>query len=135
MLSQENAEVPQAAWVSHIFALASLILSSTIVSGPWASLPEIREIVGKAEDVLQDWPQAISLRGLVWPLCVIGCMANSEHQAFFESLLANFVEGCGGFGNSRTALKIMKDCWKSQQYHGRNSMDLAIPEGASVLLI
>ncbi|OQD92708.1 hypothetical protein PENSOL_c038G05814 [Penicillium solitum] len=132
---KENTKAPLAAWVSHIFALASLVLSSTIVSGPCASLPEIRESVGKAVDVLRDWPLAISLGGLIWPLCVIGCMADSEHQAFFQSLLANFDTGCGGFGNSRTALKIMKDCWILQQHHGRNSTDLAFPMGVRVLLI
>ncbi|KAJ5409493.1 uncharacterized protein N7487_003852 [Penicillium crustosum] len=45
-----NTKAPRAAWVSHIFALASLVLSSTIVSGPWASLPEIKDSVGKAVD-------------------------------------------------------------------------------------
>lgn len=137
MSSQGNTKAPRAAWVSHIFALASLVLSSTIVSGPWASLPEIKDSVGKAVDVLRDWPLAISLGGLVWPLCVIGCMADPDHQPFFQSLLTNFDTGCGGFGNSRTALKIMKDCWILQQDYGRNSTDLAvpIPMGARVLLI
>ncbi|RGP66164.1 hypothetical protein FSPOR_6784 [Fusarium sporotrichioides] len=118
-------DITQAVWVSHIFSLASLVLSSTIVSGPWASLPEIKETVAKAVDVLQGWPRAISFTGLVWPLYVIGCMADAEQQGFFESLLGNLVEGCGGLGNSGTVLKIMKDFWASQEHRDKDGTDLA----------
>ncbi|RSL93529.1 hypothetical protein CEP52_013190 [Fusarium oligoseptatum] len=134
-ITEENTKAPQAAWVSHIFALASLILSSTIVSGPWESLPEISKNVEKALDVLSEWPQAISLQGLVWPLCVIGCMAEPKHQAFFESLLSNFVDECGGFGNGSTVLRIMRNCWTWQRQQGRKGMDLAFQTGVPVLLI
>ncbi|RMJ15621.1 hypothetical protein CDV36_004714 [Fusarium kuroshium] len=134
-ITEENTKAPQAVWVSHIFALASLILSSTIVSGPWESLPEISKNVEKALDILGEWPQAISLQGLVWPLCVIGCMAEPKHQAFFESLLSNFVDECGGFGNGSTVLRIMRNCWTWQRQQGRKGMDLAFQTGVPVLLI
>ncbi|KAM0418785.1 hypothetical protein ACHAPT_012295 [Fusarium lateritium] len=132
---EKNTEAPWAAWVSLIFALASLVLSSTIVSGPWASLSEIRENVGKAVDVLREWPRAISLQGLVWPLCVLGCMAEPKQQNFFETLLSNFVVECGGFGNGSTVLKIMKECWTWQRHQERKGMDLAFQTGVRVLLI
>ncbi|KAH7239645.1 putative C6 transcription factor [Fusarium solani] len=132
---EENTEAPWAAWVSHIFALASLILSSTIVSGPWESLPEISMNVNKAVNVLREWPRAISLQGLVWPLCVIGCMAEPKHQPFLESLLSNFVDECGGFGNGNTVLRIMRSCWTWQRKQERKGMDLAFQTGVPVLLI
>ncbi|KAI5459606.1 fungal-specific transcription factor domain-containing protein [Mariannaea sp. PMI_226] len=134
---QENTEASQATWVSYIFALASLALSGTIVSGPWSSVPEIREKVDKAVDVLRDWPRSISLQGLVWPLCVIGCLAESQHYSFFESLLSNLVEECGGFGNIGTVLKIVKSCWESQQQHqDREGLNLSFQTGGvRVLLI
>ncbi|KAF5534823.1 C6 zink-finger PRO1A [Fusarium napiforme] len=81
--------------VSHIFALASLVLSSTIVSGPCASLPEIRDAVSESVNVLRDWPQAIPLRGLVWPLYIIGCMARASLQGVFESVLSRILEESG----------------------------------------
>ncbi|KAH7247277.1 fungal-specific transcription factor domain-containing protein [Fusarium redolens] len=129
-----DTEIPQATWVSHIFALASLVLSSTIVSGPWASLPEVKETVAKAVDVLRGWPRAIPLQGLVWPLYIIGCMADAEQQGFFESLLTNLIKECGGFGNSGTVLKIMKSCW-ALQHRNRNGAELVLQTGGRVLLI
>ncbi|KAF4966166.1 hypothetical protein FSARC_6125 [Fusarium sarcochroum] len=128
---EEDAHV--SIWVSHMFALASLVLSSTIVSGPWASLPEIMETIERAVDVLRNWPRAISLQGLVWPLCVIGCMAKAEHQGFFESLLTKSVEECGGFENSGTVLRILKESWALQRQGDGDGIDLALQTGIRVL--
>lgn len=101
-----------------------------------ASLPEIREIVGKAVEVLRSWPQTISLRGLVWPLCIVGCMAESEHQPFLETLLVNFAEECRGLGNASTVLKVVKDYWAAQQRQDRrNKMDLEFMVGVRALFI
>ncbi|KAL6918215.1 hypothetical protein FSST1_009710 [Fusarium sambucinum] len=129
-----DTETPHATWVSHIFALAALVLSSTIVSGPWASLPEIKETVAKAVDLLRDWPRAITLQGLVWPLYIIGCMAETEQQGFFESLLTNLIRECGGIGNSGTVLKIMKNCW-AMQHRDQDGAGLSFQMGSRVLLI
>jgi hypothetical protein len=134
MPQQGNTEIHQATWVSHIFALASLVLSSTIVSGPWASLPEVKEMVAKAVNLLRGWPQAIPLQGLVWPLYIVGCMADAEQQGFFESLLTNLIKECRGFGNSGTVLKIMKSCW-ALQHRDRDGAELAFQTGGRVLLI
>ncbi|KAG8355658.1 hypothetical protein FVEN_g6521 [Fusarium venenatum] len=129
-----DTETLQATWVSHIFALAALVLSSTIVSGPWASIPEIKETVAKAVDLLRDWPRAIPLQGLVWPLYIIGCMAGVEQQGFFELLLTNLIRECGGIGNSGTVLKIMKNCW-ALQHRDRDGAELSFQMGSRVLLI
>jgi hypothetical protein len=130
MSSQGNTP-PLAVSVTHLFALASLVLSSTIVSGPWSSLLEIREIIDKTVDILRDWPRAITLQGLVWPLCVIGCMAEPKHQAFFESLLAIFVKECGGFGNGATVLNIVKEYWKSREEKRAERRAFEIPDRRS----
>ena len=101
-----------------------------------ASLPEIRESVGKAVDVLRSWPPAISLRGLVWPLCIIGCMAESEHQPFLQTLLVNFAEECKGLGNASTVLKVVKDYWAApQRQDKRSSMNLEFMVGVRALFI
>ncbi|KAF5603986.1 C6 zink-finger PRO1A [Fusarium pseudocircinatum] len=82
-----RGNISPAPYVSHIFALASLVLSSTIVSGPSGSLPEVRDAVSESVIVLEDWPQAVPLRGLVWPLYIIGCMAEARQQGVMESVL------------------------------------------------
>lgn len=92
--------------------------------------------MGKAVKVLRSWPQTIPLHGLVWPLCIIGCMAESEHQPFLETLLANFAEECRGLGNARTVLKVVKDYWAAQQRQDkRNSMNLEFMVGVRALFI
>ncbi|KIL87255.1 hypothetical protein FAVG1_09813 [Fusarium avenaceum] len=123
-----------APWVSHIFAIASLVLSSTIVSGPWAALPEVKDAISESVIVLRDWPQAIPLRGLVWPLYIIGCMAEANLQGFFESLLSSVLEESGGFGNSGTVIKLMKNCWASLPNCNDDGLELVFQTGGNVLL-
>ncbi|EWG54322.1 hypothetical protein FVEG_12565 [Fusarium verticillioides 7600] len=106
-----RGSISPAPYVSHVFALASLVLSSTIVSGPWACLPEIKGAITESVTVLKDWPQAVPLRGLVWPLYIIGRMAEPSLQCFLESVLCRIQEESGGFGNSGTVIKLLKSRW------------------------
>lgn len=63
-------------------------------------------------------------------------MAESEHQPFLETLLANFAEECRGLGNARTVLKVVKDYWAAQQRQDkRNSMNLEFMVGVRALFI
>lgn len=64
---------------------------------------------------LQSRPGAYSLTGLVWALCVLGCMAQPPNQLLFEDLMANVVRDSARFGNCGTVLKIMRNCWKMQE--------------------
>jgi hypothetical protein len=57
-----------------------------------ASLPEVKDAISEWIIVLRDWPQAIPLRGLVWPLYINGCMAEASLQGFFESILYRILE-------------------------------------------
>ncbi|KNB17026.1 hypothetical protein FOXG_15183 [Fusarium oxysporum f. sp. lycopersici 4287] len=126
--------IPPAPWVSHIFALASLVLSSTIVSGPWALLPEVKDAISESIIVLRDWPQAIPLRGLVWPLYIIGCLAEPSLQGVFESLLSSVLDESGGFGNSGTVIKLLKSRWAAPPNCNHDGLELVFQTGGNVLL-
>ncbi|RFN46451.1 hypothetical protein FIE12Z_9286 [Fusarium flagelliforme] len=130
-IAKSGSNIPQATWVSHIFALGSLVLSSTIVSGPWPSLPEIKDTVCETVDILRDWPGSIPLQGLVWPLYIVGCMAEGDHQIYFHSLLSRMSQECGGFGNISTVLKILKSRWNSN----RDGIELNFETGGNVMLV
>ncbi|KAI1029385.1 hypothetical protein LB504_010670 [Fusarium proliferatum] len=129
-----RGNVSPAPYVSQIFALASLVLSSTIVSGPWASLPEVKDAVLESVVVLRDWPQSVPLRGLVWPLYIIGSMAEASLQGVFESLLCRIREESGGFGNSGTVIKLLKSRWAAPPICNDDGLELVFQTGGNVLL-
>ncbi|KAF5599043.1 C6 zink-finger PRO1A [Fusarium pseudoanthophilum] len=132
--NSNRGNILPAPYVSHIFALASLVLSSTIVSGPWASLPEVKDAITESVIVLKDWPQAVPLRGLVWPLYIIGSMAGPSLQCFFESVLCRIWEESGGFGNSGTAIALLKSRWAAPPERNDDGLELVFQTGGNVLL-
>ncbi|CAG8127200.1 unnamed protein product [Penicillium salamii] len=121
-------------WVSHLFALAALVLLHTIVSGPLPVLPEIRNVVSRSIAVLETRPKTCPLTGSVWALCIIACMAQ-PHQPFFERLMGQLMRESGRFGNTATVQKIITKCWEMQET-GRADCRIAMSEmGIHALLI
>lgn len=114
-IDQKESYESQTSWVSRLYALACLVLLHTTVSGPLPALPEIRDPVSRGITELHHRPRAYSLTGLVWAICVIGCMAQPDHQVLLEDLMADLVRHSARFGNLGTVLKIMRNCWKLQK--------------------
>lgn len=123
----ETCSRPHTTWITHIFALAALVQVHTVVSGPLPSLPEIQITVQRAIDLLNSKPETCSLQGIVWPLCVIGCMAEPHLQYFFENLVSGMATEYRKLGNSSTVLQIMKGCWDLQK-QGRKDCTIAMSE-------
>ncbi|CAH0051350.1 unnamed protein product [Clonostachys solani] len=123
----ETCSRPHTTWITHIFALAALVQVHTVISGPLPSLPEIQSTVQRAIDLLTSKPENCSLQGIVWPLCVIGCMAEPRLQFFFENLVSGMATEYRKLGNSLTVLQIMKGCWNLQQ-QGRKDCTTAMSE-------
>ena len=58
-------------------------------------------------------------RGLVWPLCVAGCMASTaEDQEFFRDKSKGAVGDAKSFGNSAKALEILEKSWELERKRG-----------------
>ncbi|VUC29896.1 unnamed protein product [Clonostachys rosea] len=125
--NDETCSKSHTIWITHIFALAALVQVHTVVSGPLPSLPEIQSTVQRAIDLLTSKPKNCSLQGIVWPLCVIGCMAEPRPQFFFENLISGMATEYRKLGNSSTVLQIMKGCWALQQ-NGRKDCTSAMSE-------
>lgn len=65
-------------------------------------------------------PDPRMFRGLVWPLCVAGCMASSPtHQQFFRNTVTEAVLDSPRFGNSGQALQILEESWEMQRERGQ----------------
>jgi hypothetical protein len=87
----------------------------TTVSGSYPGLPEVRNAVARLVVAVDKVAKEKSVRGVVWPICVSGCMAEPCHQPFFEGLISNaLVDSHQDFGNLGTALRILRKCWTEQ---------------------
>lgn len=54
----------------------------------------------------------VSVRQIVWPICVAGCVAEPHQQPFFEESVADVLQKPEGtIGNCPAALTIMLNCW------------------------
>jgi hypothetical protein len=117
--------------VTRVYALAGLVQLHTILWGPHPCISEISSAVAKAVLAINELNKMkLSIRGLVWSICVVGCMAEPCHQPFFENLISTALDQSAGsdFGNVEYSLHIMRKCWEKhiisplEGYDWRNAM-------------
>ena len=105
--------------VTRIFACAALIYLQTVVS----SDPSILNISAALQNVMTSMnlmPDPRMFRGLVWPICVAGCMASTRtHQQFFKDTIMDAIIDSPRFGNSGQAMQILEKSWEMQRERGR----------------
>lgn len=107
-----------------IWAHATNIYLSVVVSGWQNSCIEVQTSVEKALSLLQSVKSPAQLRSLSWPLCVAGCLA-SRHQ---EQEFRDVIEKIGRFrefGTISEALGIMEAVWKSRDTLNGEVWDIA----------
>lgn len=105
--------------VTLIFACTALMYLEISVFGSMKS-HSIDNSIQQVISALKMLPEPAMVRGLIWPLCVAGCMASTvEDQEFFRSLASNGIRDAGAFGNSGEALRILEKSWKFQRSEGR----------------
>ncbi|KAI9730862.1 MAG: hypothetical protein M1834_005580 [Cirrosporium novae-zelandiae] len=108
--------------ITLIYAHAAQVYLHTVISGPSPTLPEIRTSVRSTVSHLQELrhlcsdPQAI--RGLVWPVCIAGCMAEEPLKGFFRNLIEEVGQEAREFGNLSTVLRVMEMCWDRRRVSG-----------------
>ncbi|KEF57489.1 uncharacterized protein A1O9_05406 [Exophiala aquamarina CBS 119918] len=104
--------------VTTAFASAALVQLYTIVHGAFPGHPDIQMAVQKTMSALEQVQDYQDMRGLIWPICISGCMADESQQSVFEDLIQRIVgESMQDFGNSTTALLIMQKCWALRLYN------------------
>lgn len=114
-IAQYNVGLPiipgsSTAWTSLVWARATLTYLSTVVSGWQPSCPEIRASVAATVALLASAPAPASVRAVVWPFCVTGCLALPEEEGVFRGM----VEALGplsSFGTIAAALRVMEEVW------------------------
>jgi C6 transcription factor Pro1 len=73
--------------ITYIFACSALVYLQAVISGPHPMVREVRESLSKSIEAFRLLPDPTYLRCLVWPFCIVGCMAAEEEQSFFFAIL------------------------------------------------
>jgi len=105
--------------VTRFFACAAFIYLRTAVTAH-LTVFHIKDLLQDAIAAMSLIPDPCMIRGMVWPLCVAGCMASSlEDQETFRIAAKRAVQDAPTFGNSIKALEILEGSWEMQREHGR----------------
>lgn len=105
--------------VTHIFACAAVIYLQTIVTAHPIAF-HIDEPLQDTITALRMMPDPRMIRGMIWPLCVAGCMASSfVDQDFFRKTIESGITDSRTFGNSGKALAILEKSWDLQKREGQ----------------
>ncbi|KAH6980882.1 fungal-specific transcription factor domain-containing protein [Ilyonectria sp. MPI-CAGE-AT-0026] len=116
--SAREPPIPRAHAVSRVFATAALVELYTLY--PDLCMPDlgVAEAVERVMASIRVLPERVSLRGLTWPICIAGSMANPDQQLFFETMMSKILNPSGpGFSNCDTVFRIMKHCWNYRRNH------------------
>ncbi|THV45537.1 hypothetical protein BGAL_0477g00070 [Botrytis galanthina] len=98
--------------VTHIFACAAKVYLYVTQSGAYPRIPEIRDSVSAALEAFRDTPDGRWIRHLVWPFCIVSCMADEEYENEFRQIAALANMDREIFCNFQNASSIMEECWR-----------------------
>ncbi|KAF2730642.1 hypothetical protein EJ04DRAFT_585503 [Polyplosphaeria fusca] len=101
------------AFVTRVWAHAALLYLSLVVSGWQPASASIRESVVRILALLEHMAAPELLRTMVWPYCIVGCMAAPEEEERLRGLVEALVPH-RLFGPARKALEIMERVWKGR---------------------
>jgi hypothetical protein len=97
---------------ARIWAQAALTYLLVVVSGWQPAGAEMRESVALTAEMLRGrLPAPASLRTVVWPFCVTGCLAEEGEEQGFRDMVAA-LGPLSVFGTVREALAIMEQVWE-----------------------
>ncbi|KAK1764752.1 fungal-specific transcription factor domain-containing protein [Phialemonium atrogriseum] len=95
---------------ARVWAYAALTYLAVVVNGWQPRGAEIRESVALTLSTLRDLPSPASLRTVVWPLCVTGCVAGEEERDSIREMVAA-MGPVKAFGTMTEAMAIMEALW------------------------
>ncbi|KAF5683781.1 C6 zink-finger PRO1A [Fusarium circinatum] len=122
----KSVQRPEQDSVTRIFAAAALaqlaVISAEISDN--ISSTATRRAVSRVILEIKMASSTLSPRQLSWPICVAGCLADTDQQPFFEALLNSVVfEGTVMIGNCGIVRDILRACWKNRAEHSNEQWD------------
>ncbi|KAF6807935.1 Transcriptional regulatory protein pro1-like protein 2 [Colletotrichum sojae] len=113
--SEQTRDTVEASRVhTKIWAHAALAYLSTVVSGWQPSCPETAGSVRATIALMDSLPSPVSLRTVVWPFCVIGCLATPLQEHMFREMVGR-MGALEVFGSIRAALGVMENVWARRE--------------------
>ncbi|WYZ44495.1 hypothetical protein EsH8_VII_000931 [Colletotrichum jinshuiense] len=109
--SQQTRDSVEASKIhTKIWAYAALTYLSTVVSGWQPSCPETATSVAATVELLNSLHSPVCLRTVVWPFCVIGCLADPCQENMFREMVGR-MGALEVFGSIKAALGVMENVW------------------------
>lgn len=106
---------PVSYYISRVFATGALVLLHFILSSTHPAEADIYGAVGFVMGELRQAPAHVSLRGVVWTICIAGSLAQPDQQPFFEHLMTRILnkgnKSHPNFGNCESVQRILRQCW------------------------
>ncbi|KAI3323934.1 fungal-specific transcription factor domain-containing protein [Xylariaceae sp. AK1471] len=99
------------AFVTRVWAHAALLYLSVVVSGWQPGSAGIRENVVRTLALLGQMPAPELLRTMVWPFCMVGCLAEPGEECRLRAM-ADALVPHRLFGAAWKALEIIENVWK-----------------------
>lgn len=120
-----SPQPPVSHYISRVFATGALVLLYVILSSTHPSEASIYAAVASVISELQQAPSDVSLRGVVWSICIAGAMAQPDQQAFFEHLMTRILNKTTNkttkdFGNCASVQRILRQCWTKRHEDPRS---------------
>lgn len=109
---------------TKIWLHAAMIYLETVVNGWDLPSPTISGIVESVLEVLGETSLELSLRSLIWPLCVTGCVAMEDQEDKIRSIMSS-IGPLKGFAVAKDALQIVERVWQVRHRLDRGSWGLA----------
>lgn len=124
-LRRKVEDPPVSHYISRVFATGALVLLYVILSSIHPSEANIYAAVASVISELQQAPSDVSLRGVVWSICIAGSMAQPDQQAFFEHLMTRILNKTTNkttkdFGNCGSVQRILRQCWTKRHEDPRS---------------
>ncbi|KAF9872440.1 C6 transcription factor [Colletotrichum karsti] len=99
---------------TKIWAYAALTYLSTVVSGWQPGCPETASSVTATIELLNSLHSPVCLRTVVWPFCVIGCLATPVQEHMFREMVVK-LGALEVFGSIGSALGVMENVWARRE--------------------
>ncbi|KFY49825.1 hypothetical protein V495_00436 [Pseudogymnoascus sp. VKM F-4514 (FW-929)] len=115
-----HASAPSVQHITRVFACVALVYLQVFISGPHPQIPEIQQGVSRTMAALDTLPDKDLVRNLLWPVCIAGCMATTEHEPYWRNLVSSVGGERWSFGYPSKVLDIMEECWRLRKEQSEN---------------
>ncbi|KAL6415777.1 hypothetical protein AUP68_02344 [Ilyonectria robusta] len=96
--------------ITQIWSGAGHIYLLIIVHGWQPKKLEIQHSVSNCIELLQEVSSPSWLRSLLWPLCIVGCLAPEEKRSIIQERFS-FLGALGNLGTVRETMQIIQAVW------------------------